>query len=168
MLIVKGIATLFGRWEVSFRFCVCFSTEPGSVCVCVSAPVKQLRERTSVCGSNKAQIYVSYVVFVCVWMWSIGMSPLMVQFKWVPGVSGLLGLTLSPPVMGSQTQTHRQRQKRLLSVKNSKPELAKAMALRVTNSSFSSFIVRYFLTSWRMALFRSRSPASFDWSSSIM
>lgn len=76
---------------------------------------------------------------------------------------GILGLTL-PPVK------HRcgDRQKYQLRVNKFQPELAKAMALRVTNSSFSSFIDLYFFTSWRMALFRSRSPANFDWSSSIM
>lgn len=84
-------------WEVGGELqvedvCVCVCT----VSLCVSACVKQLYDETSVCGFNgergrfnkKVWKYMLYVACVCVcaWIWSVEMSPLMVQFKWVPWV----------------------------------------------------------------------------------
>lgn len=46
MLIVKGIATLFGRWEVSFRLktCVCVFLYCAFVCVCMGKKNCMMRQ----------------------------------------------------------------------------------------------------------------------------
>lgn len=78
MLIVKGIATLFGRREVSFRFktrvcaCVCLS--------CVPETTVGVKEGESVCEKLFVTCFCVSVC-VCARIWSIEMSSLMVQFK---------------------------------------------------------------------------------------
>jgi len=128
----------------------------GSVTNCL-----HLKKRKKYLPMCKHASWVTGII-VCVIIQTTDRSPLMFELKWFPWDEIFKGLTL---LQKSNTNMEEDIKRWL---KSFKPELAKAMAFKVTNSSFSSFIDLYFLTSWRMVLFSSRSPASFDWSSSIM